>query len=276
MIVRFLPRALRLLLAAAVAIGASHAARDEDPRKPPVVPVPLAASAEAEKKFDDIHKRLAAAKEEFQKKLEAAATDDDRVALFAQRPGKEFAREFQAIALAEKRTELAAKAWVQVAELGWSDAGDSELPKRAVKALIEDHIESKAMVDLPNLLWALDEKEQEAAFALLLEKSPHRNVKANALLVRFFDLQYTAAKDAEAAAQLERVLTRLAREFGDVTLERMPGTYGQFVENYRFAHEHLQVGKVAPDFEALDENGVKWKLSDYKGKVVVVDFWGYW
>ena len=25
-----------------------------------------------------------------------------------------------------------------------------------------------------------------------------------------------------------------------------------------------------------DENGVSWKLSDYRGKVVVVDFWGFW
>jgi peroxiredoxin len=33
---------------------------------------------------------------------------------------------------------------------------------------------------------------------------------------------------------------------------------------------------LAPDFEAVDENGAAWKLSDYRGKVVVVDFWGNW
>ncbi|TAJ18713.1 MAG: redoxin domain-containing protein [Planctomycetota bacterium] len=43
-----------------------------------------------------------------------------------------------------------------------------------------------------------------------------------------------------------------------------------------FAYEHLAIGTVAEDFTALDENGKQWKLSDYRGKVVIVDFWGYW
>ena len=32
----------------------------------------------------------------------------------------------------------------------------------------------------------------------------------------------------------------------------------------------------APDFEAQDHTGKMVKLSDYRGKVVVVDFWGDW
>jgi len=38
----------------------------------------------------------------------------------------------------------------------------------------------------------------------------------------------------------------------------------------------LSIGKRAPDFEAKDADGVAFKLSDYRGKVVVLDFWGYW
>jgi peroxiredoxin len=33
---------------------------------------------------------------------------------------------------------------------------------------------------------------------------------------------------------------------------------------------------VAPDIESEDLDGVKFKLSDYRGKVVVLDFWGDW
>jgi cytochrome oxidase Cu insertion factor (SCO1/SenC/PrrC family) len=33
---------------------------------------------------------------------------------------------------------------------------------------------------------------------------------------------------------------------------------------------------LAPDMEGIDVDGVKFKLSDFRGKVTVVDFWGYW
>ena len=39
--------------------------------------------------------------------------------------------------------------------------------------------------------------------------------------------------------------------------------------------EHLQVGMSAPDFEAVDQNGVRFALSDYRGKVVLLDFWNF-
>jgi len=37
-----------------------------------------------------------------------------------------------------------------------------------------------------------------------------------------------------------------------------------------------QVGKKAPEISGPDTDGVKFKLSDYKGKVVLLDFWGNW
>jgi len=36
------------------------------------------------------------------------------------------------------------------------------------------------------------------------------------------------------------------------------------------------VGKVAPDISGEDIDGKAFKLSDYRGKVVVIDFWGDW
>ena len=38
----------------------------------------------------------------------------------------------------------------------------------------------------------------------------------------------------------------------------------------------IAVGSPAPDIEGMDVNDKKLKLSDYKGKVVMVDFWGNW
>ncbi|MBL8889532.1 MAG: redoxin domain-containing protein [Planctomycetaceae bacterium] len=38
----------------------------------------------------------------------------------------------------------------------------------------------------------------------------------------------------------------------------------------------LAVGQVAPEIIGPDFDGVEFKLSDYRGKVVVLDFWGDW
>ncbi len=38
----------------------------------------------------------------------------------------------------------------------------------------------------------------------------------------------------------------------------------------------LEEGNLAPDIVGEDIDGVKFKLSDYRGKVVLLDFWGHW
>ena len=38
----------------------------------------------------------------------------------------------------------------------------------------------------------------------------------------------------------------------------------------------LNIGNTAPEIEGVDLDGVPFKLTDYRGKVVVVDFWGFW
>jgi hypothetical protein len=43
-----------------------------------------------------------------------------------------------------------------------------------------------------------------------------------------------------------------------------------------FKLTHLREGMVAPDIVGRDLDGVEFKLSDYRGKVVVIDFWGDW
>jgi peroxiredoxin len=38
----------------------------------------------------------------------------------------------------------------------------------------------------------------------------------------------------------------------------------------------LQIGMVAPDWKLKDAEGVEHKLSDYRGKIVIMDFWATW
>ena len=38
----------------------------------------------------------------------------------------------------------------------------------------------------------------------------------------------------------------------------------------------FEIGDLAPDIEGEDLEGVPFRLSDYRGKVVVLAFWGHW
>jgi peroxiredoxin len=38
----------------------------------------------------------------------------------------------------------------------------------------------------------------------------------------------------------------------------------------------FDIGNRAPEISGKDTNGKTFKLSEYKGKVVVLDFWGFW
>jgi cytochrome oxidase Cu insertion factor (SCO1/SenC/PrrC family) len=50
-------------------------------------------------------------------------------------------------------------------------------------------------------------------------------------------------------------------------------TVAEKAEPELFGMRHLSVGSVAPDIEGRDQDGVEFKLSDYRGKVVLLDFW---
>ena len=64
-------------------------------------------------------------------------------------------------------------------------------------------------------------------------------------------------------------------EYGDVLV------YGRFkiadrVDSILYELDNLSVGQVAPEIEGEDVDGVSFKLSDYRGKVIFLDFWGDW
>ena len=78
--------------------------------------------------------------------------------------------------------------------------------------------------------------------------------------------------DAEAENLLERVVSELAT----VPAVRDERLLGAVAEGQLFALRNLQIGKVAPEIAGRDAEGGSFKLSDFRGKVVVITFTGEW
>ena len=51
------------------------------------------------------------------------------------------------------------------------------------------------------------------------------------------------------------------------------GTVGKKARSELFDLRFLSVGKAEPEVEGTDQDGKHFKLSEYQGKVVLLDFW---
>lgn len=84
-----------------------------------------------------------------------------------------------------------------------------------------------------------------------------------------------AGGDSKALAAIEALLERVSRDYADVKLDD-DKTLGKLAEAQLYEVKYLQPGKVAPDIEGTEVNGKRMKLSDFRGKVVMLVFWGSW
>jgi hypothetical protein len=78
----------------------------------------------------------------------------------------------------------------------------------------------------------------------------------------------TLRKDCERQLELAGSL------FADVKVFRT--SLGERAKAELYELRHLSKGMAAPEIEAEDLDGRTFKLSDYRGKVVLLDFWGHW
>ena len=85
-----------------------------------------------------------------------------------------------------------------------------------------------------------------------------------------------ATSDAKTAEKMhqesEKLFEEAAAKYADVKTA-FDGPVGRKAKNELFDLRLLSVGKAAPEVEGLDQDGNRFKLSDYKGKVVLLDFW---
>ncbi len=105
----------------------------------------------------------------------------------------------------------------------------------------------------------------------VIAKSPHVEVRGRAMLA-LADLLARKDHPRESEALLEKIIPdkELAAS------NHHHGNLGKGAENLLFEIRHLSVGKTAPEIEGVDMDLRPMKLSEYRGKVVLLVFWATW
>jgi hypothetical protein len=208
--------------------------------------------------FEQISKEHERAQQDFSQAY-SKASEEERKKLTYPAPGPYASR---MIALAEKNPKdpAALKALLWAIERTYHDS--SRAPK-ALALLQEHHIASPDLERACTMVSYGQLKESKPFLTEVLEKNPHKEVKGAASL----SLGRMALRDDREAA--EKYFNDVVDKYG--TKDQKERAKGQLFEMH-----NLAIGKVAPDIEGKDIDGKKFKLSDYRGKVVVIDFWGDW
>lgn len=180
--------------------------------------------------------------------------------------------------------------------------GAESLEDRAISILLERYLQSPQLgVACQRVSYGF-RRECERFLRTVLEKSPHKEVQGlaclrlaqflNGRMRRFALLEENAEmakryeglfgkeyldelKRMDRAAvirEVEALFTRAAEEFAAVKLP-YNGLVGVTAKSELHEIRHLSVGQKALEIEGDDENGARFKLSDYRGRVVLLYFW---
>ncbi|MCI0682587.1 MAG: peroxiredoxin family protein [Gemmataceae bacterium] len=235
-----------------------------------------------------------------------AKSDQERKQLIErldkQRPG--LAARFLTLAEQNPKHPIAVDALIQAIWMVNNNAfpaGDGP-GMRAMAILRRDHLQSDKIGPICQRLNAGFRSEHEAFLRAVLEHSPHQDVRALACLslgqflhnrlqrldeikerpevarahVKVFGQAFVASLQRQDRAAIAREIEALFEQAaGKYRAAKIPyaGTVGARAQAELFEFRHLLVGKQAPDIAGQDQDGRRFKLSDYRGKVVLLDFW---
>lgn len=229
--------------------------------------VPVLDERQLAVRLQDVERRLDDERKSWLEFRKQARSEEERAELVSAFPRDEFLEELSALAGEAKGTELAARAWLDVLRIG-ALLDDRALFARALERLVTDHVTSATIANLTlELVYGAPSwSAQPAASALrtILAQNPDKGMQAGVLaelaLLVGLDESFGEAGRAEA----EALLARIEKEYGTADFIGMTGA--EFAAGARHEIQNLRVGQLAPDFEVTDQDGVRFELSDYRGR----------
>jgi thiol-disulfide isomerase/thioredoxin len=179
------------------------------------------------------------------------------------------------LVLAEKDSQspfaLEAATWIVL------NTPDGPEVEKAADLIIREHLRSTNLVQLCEGMDRLRHRSAVPLLRAILQDNPHANVQAHACfaLAALLKSHANAVADDQAANEAARLFERVVLEYGQaMSSEGRP--LADRAKAELFELRRLGVGKLAPEIQGEDLQGRKMKLSDYRGKVVVLSFWGTW
>jgi thiol-disulfide isomerase/thioredoxin len=183
----------------------------------------------------------------------------------------------QLLAMAEKDTKspfaLAAATWILL------NTPDGPEVEKAIDMLLREHLRSTNLVDLCEGLERVRHRSANKLLQAVLDTNPRADIQARACftLATLLKSQANESADEPTAAEAGRLFDRVITDFGQVDLkDRLGRPLAEAAKGELTELRRLGVGREAPEIEGEDLAGRKIKLSDHRGKVVVLTFWGTW
>jgi peroxiredoxin len=265
--------------------------------------------------YDALVKEYAAAVEVWSKIYDGSPQKPDPIKRHQDWPGWSFAPRFFKLAEDHPRDPATVDALLWVVSLdqavGENDRALFPYYSLALEILARDHLHDKRLEDLclQNVSHDLS-VPAERFLRTVFEQAPTREARGNACvglalylagkrrvaLDPWFEAPDPNAFTAYNVARLEpsfvpyvhsadssslfdeatRLFERAIAEFGDLKSPRSGRSLAEIARAELHQLRDLSVGRIAPDITGTDADGVSFKLSDYRGKVVVLTFSGNW
>src|SRR5262249_38253022 len=208
----------------------------------------------------------------YEDELAAAKSEDDKFAIRKLRAqmANGFAEKFLAFAAEAPKTPPAADAMLWI--LRYADTFDGM--EKVVDMVIKNQLHTPKLIPVLSNLKP-DVKGGDRLLRAVGEKSTNVECKAVALLRLSENLQTQSeeSENKEEAAKLlkeaEMRAEELIKKYGPVNR----GEYAKKAQDILDDIKKLSPGKKAPDISGEDLDGQPLKLSDYKGRIVVLVFW---
>jgi hypothetical protein len=159
-----------------------------------------------------------------------------------------------------------------VLKLGRNERGNTSV-RDALNTLLDSHVKSPMMLDVVKELMtferSLGKDNVLSALAQCVEKSPHAEVKAWAVFAQYANVLQSSEVSSDEYKFAKQTTLAAAREFGSKSALSK-------VLSIEAAREKLIEGGASTDVIGKDLDGVEFKLSDYKGNIILLSFWGHW